>query len=515
MHYLYVNDMPNNGGNLLAHILPIEIWQLILSYCSFWDFMRFRQTCKRGQKLPIPDLPSCYSSECSANHFKKLNDTVIKQLNGLQNFTYKIHRKITIPVHLLTNLTRLKIIGYNSDSIKMKNQQCLKIGKLTQLKELEIFDYNPTIKYFTDLKALTKLALYGFCSVLENELKMMTNLLSLDIARLKADFTNLDTLQKLTFLSVPSCMQNSEINKLTNLLDLKLFCFYYRTTDLNGLSKLTRLKTYSHSLAITNNSVRNLTNLKVLSASLITDFNSMIQLTKLKVLRSSNVFGDFVFNEFAFQNLTNLVDLKIIDHPKIKKIKNISHLTSLKHLTLVHTEVQTEELQGLTNLESLKVVAFPLKSIGPLTRLTSLKANYINNDLVFLRNLEFLGEFDDAIDLNRFTKLTKLDFRQPKVNRSFKERIYTNIVDLVFWWGDDYSYLDCFPNLTSLNIEPYCNKQILNHVTNLHKLKILKGVHSYLFHGLLGLKNLERIDFTPESSKFEEVFKGKFHVKYN
>ena len=491
--------MSNHKRHHLAAILPLEIWQLILSYCNFWDYVRFRQTCKRAAKFPIVRLPDCcFFSTCSSNHFRRLDQNLVNKLTGLQYLKYNYAKNRLSSLNPLTNLTKLKVRCY---AYKIIEQNPIIFDKLTKLEFLHLIHHMTNVNDWTNFRKLTKLKVMGKSSFKGNQLNMLTNLLSLDLFA-NDDVLNVSGLILLTHITAPKNIQNEEINMLTNLLELDLQSNQCSNVyDINALCKLTFLKP-NHLL--NSESIINLTNLLEINMNEnLFPLGNRPQLTKLALWSSpfqpiSNVF---------ISGLANLIKLKLHTCLPIEKI---GHLTNLKKLGLFNSEIPDEELLFLTNLESLKMKSCKLTSIGHLTKITSLQCQRFNGNFKNLTSLKELVVDDFAISWNYyFPGLTKL-----VINRHFFQThphnlSCTSLVKLIIFDTGDCGSIDSFPNLTYLKNHMKPSSSFINQITNLSKLRILKGTFHH--EALLKMTNLEKINITHNDNK---IFEGKRHVMY-
>ena len=495
--------MSNNKRHYLSLILPIEIWQLILSYCNFWDYVRFRQTCRRALKLPIKELPSCYSSHCSTYHARKLDHEIISQLTDLLLFRYSDFTCKNFSFEIMTNLTSLSFnVGIQNIH---EGQKIVNFHNFTRLQELD-FCHIGNIQDLTCLRNLTKLKCSHSSIHSRNEILQMTQLVSLEIGH--CDYiTDLNNLQMLTYLLVPMNVKNCGINKLTNLLELNLLSNRF-VDSITNLFKLTNLKT-NH--CFNNSSLRNLTNLKELvTNSKISNFNPFVSLTKL-ILYAYDCNHNYLYDD-SIRDLTNLIELEI-DKVKIKKI---GHLTNLKRLSLYASDLDENELVHFKNLESLYIPNGNSLSVATyLKNLTKLKLNnvyYTKNDWLKLISLKELYVRNVDLPLSCLTNLTKLESDMPQNKTLTRINISNSIVELVFL-GHDFSILNNFPNLTGLEIRACPNQSLLYHITKLNKLKIIKGLYERQFDELLALTNLQKLQYKPFYAK-EDKLTGKMHVEY-
>ena len=489
----------SNGKYSLTSILPIEIWEKILSYCRLWDFARFRVTCKRASKLPIVRLPPCFFSRCSSNHHSRLNQNLINKLNGLQYLKYNHTELHLSSLNPLTNLTKLKYVNHPYEI-----QQPIIFDKLPKLESLQLF-YDLRDGYdLATLNKLTKLKLIGNYSSCGKELNVLTNLLSLDIVENYTDF-NISGLLLLSHLSAPININNKEINMLTNLLELDLnINLCSNVYDLNCLRKLTFLKTNN---LLNSSSIQNLTNLReIIMMKPVFPLGKRLQLTKL-VLWSSRY--DCLNDDFI-SGLDNLIELEL---RKCISITRISHLTNLKKLIVFESNVPSEEIVLLTSLESLSLdCSIRFISLGHLTRITSLKCPMFYDNFKKLTALKELDSYQYHIsDINYFPNLTKLvntgDFG---CSRHYPHNLIfcTSVVKLILQ-TNNLSCIDHFPNLTYLEHNMTQIRDFVNQITGPPKLRVLKGICSNT--ALLGMTNLEKIQLNYHNDK---VFPGKKHVIY-
>ena len=500
--------MSNNARHHLSLILPIEIWQLILSYCNFWDYVRFRQSCKRALKLPILKLPKCYSGMCSSKHAERFAENVKKELANLLTFEYNNFNAVEENyLGQFTNLTSLKI-----DSIKdpwFSKIDFIDLRLLTKLLELEIGSY-AAVKNFTQLPRVTKLNI-STCAYFHDikELQFLpTQLLSLDVCSYRG-ITNLNYLQLLTYLAVPANMEINGINKLSNLLKLDL-TVNALVKDLNYFPKLTSLITHAF---VYNDSIKNLTNLLELESNHLikSDSDTLVQLTKLILYDCTNPLHSDVIKE-----LTNLLELKLESKATIK----IDHLTKLKGLTVLtgRNDIEEDDLYSLSNLEALCITHkswwHPVTHLKKLTLLQHL-ALYGDNDWENLISLMELSTCNFCLPLHKLTNLTKLDMRSLDELDSFDGLSVSNSVVKLYLHGYNFRLLNYLPNLTYLYFYCYVqNQSFPNYISKLTKLKRIRGIKED-YVSLLNLTNLEKITISPVLKKeTDEIFFGKSHIRY-
>ena len=462
----------------LVQILPLEIWEHILSYCRFWDYMAFRKTCKRATLFPIPKLPYCYTSFCTSQHSDRLNDGVVAGLTSLYS--------LTLPSNLLkcpdplARLTKLKILFSPQNNF-------INLASLTRLKALELcYSCNP-LQGAEKLTQLTKLNNHGYSMCFEeNLINTFTNLLWLNLVN-NHTITNLNALQRLTYLIAPKRMRCNEIKKLTNLMKLDLEGNFF-VDEISSLTKLTYLKTND---LLRDGSFVFLTKLNVLKIICpFSDLNLLINLTKLKF---TNHRG-FPLGRNCISSLTNLKTLCLSRYWQPIKI---SHLTNLTKLNISRSLILNDDLLHLTNLRSLNMAGNEfITSVRHLSNLTYLKANSkIKQE-----------------QLKNLTNLRKLSCSYSFFCGKFLLTNLTNLVHLTCR-SDKMGNIHNFTNLTSLKVNLMTiHDSFIGDISKLTRLKRLKGGFYSDTNLLLRIPNLEVINKNLLTDNRKHKLKGKKHL---
>ena len=450
----------------LIAILPFEIWEHIISFCDFWDKMRFRQTCKSGQRLKIFELPQCFYSNCTSNHKEALNSKVINRLTDLKALTLYGSwssesegdiQMMQESLARLTNLTSLEIVGktiflpnINLQYLKLENIYIKDVYGLNQQTHLTYLIIRRVVNIkefdFQFLKNLKKLKITQCQSINFNSLSLLTNLGSL------------------AFFDVGESIL--EINNLTNLVNLKLISYNINFKEINGLINLTSLLTNEK---INNENISTLTKLKKLSlkSPLISDLNHLLRLEELIIYsQDANLKDDGIS---ALVNLTKLY----IHQSKIRKI---GHLTNLRALELLWMFVENDELRELTKLESFHLGhGTNIKYITHLTNLTHLECleDFEDDQIQVLTKLQSLDCTQGPKNISRLTNLTSLHVYSGLEKDCLTA--LTNIKKIIFHCNN-FKCLAYLPNITFLDTNYYTirndeDRWLLTRLTNLQVFK--------------------------------------------
>ena len=212
------------------------------------------------------------------------------------------------------------------------------------------------LKYFANLKSLTKINMNTASSVYEN-----LSLFKDNVTTLKS---NGDMDSKLDLKKI------AELKKLKNLS-----LWVFRITDVSPLSSLKSLVTLDLSLNEISNikPLEKLTNLKSLDigSNNIKSIASVGKLTGLEVLSIGG--NNALTNIDAVAKLTKLRFLDMTGSP-VKSVSKLSGLTSLRYLYFESTKVSDlSPLAKLTNMYMIRANNNPISDFSPLAKMTYLK----------------------------------------------------------------------------------------------------------------------------------------------
>lgn len=448
----------------LIAILPFEIWDHILSYCTFWDKMRFRQICKSALRLKITKLPHCFYYCCTSDHFKRLNSKIINKLTDLKTLIIPEFENEKCRNYLsnLTYLTQLVIEKHKSITLPAMNLYDLKLDSVRNIYGLNL------------QTRLTHLILNGVVNFKKFDFQFLLNLRRLKMRQcFHINWENFSLLTNLQSLDISGGGYSElYVNNLTNLVELNPDAQNIQKID--GLTNLTSLLS-THKL-----DDKKFLNIIKLN-KLYLNSPGIYNLSNLKQLEELHIVYDMSLDltDDGITDLTKLTKLFIFG----SKIRKIGHLTNLKELQLVSVPIKNEELKSLTKLESL-VLGFDtaITDITHLTNLTNLKStnNIKNHQLKLLNKLQRLDCEKGIKNIENLINLTSLHIYPGLEEESL--RALTNLQDVTFHCNN-FEHLKYLSNITRLETNHHCTKNAQHLLfTRLTNLQIIRNCRDPLVH---------------------------------
>ena len=446
-----------------TQILPLEIWEYIYNFCSFWDKMRFRMVSKYSLIFRIKKLPECFSRDCNHEHSKRLTTSVLMGLNCLESLVLKTE----LPnYNHFTKVTKLKLFSYcRKDLIlnmpKLLNlqntfyPQHVNICDLTNLTKLKAGNWKYG-KLHSDLLKLTKLKYLELDNSVIDSLSSLVNLTRLTIKNPLHENLPVDILtnnEKIIELDIGENQQSLNLNNLTNLRSLK--CNQFIASNLSE----------------NNYNLENLT-LQIPIHSFANDLSNLNILTRLTRLELNCYIFPYYLPIEALIHLTNLLEMKRVRMTQFE----LGHFLNLTKLDITHLEVPQEQIEQLTKLKELHCYnSIKITRIEHLKNLITLTPNSMieNGQLKDLTKLEDLLVNMNFTSLGHLKNLTKLfKASEEHLNRNnFTD--FANLLELN-WEGIgrlDGIYL---PNLTSLDLSlgnSCCFRNPADYLCSFPKLK--------------------------------------------
>ena len=219
-------------GIPFANILNTDVWDIIISYFDFWDYTRFRRTCKAAYKRYfIKRLAPCCLGNCSSKHSKRLTPQVLSQLTDLQVLgpIGDDYRFVNC-----SNLTELKMQG---------TWQSLNLEKFPKLCTLDLSRSKiDQVVGFESLTNLTEIILPTTRETDQNFVTYLINLKRLTGAISEPVFGKISLLTNLEVLEGDDSLTQAGLNHLTRLTELRWRPneIEIKTVNVNHLSFLRR-----------------------------------------------------------------------------------------------------------------------------------------------------------------------------------------------------------------------------------------------------------------------------------